>query len=114
MILVSVFSTRGQMALLSHISQLTKRLVQQIGRGGCSLRAASHTSLKHWLGVGFKNTGGNINTALGRSGLRRRFAMRLAWGNIYPGFETAALSDMASANAVETPGGLNTVTRQSI
>jgi hypothetical protein len=46
-------------------------------------RAAGHTSLKRWLlsssqgtveaGAGFKNTGGNIDTALGRSGLRRRF-----------------------------------------
>ena len=39
--------------------------------------------------------------------------MRLAGGKIDPGFETAALStrkassDIASANAMETPGGLN-------
>ena len=37
--------------------------------------------------------------ALGRSWLRR-----LAGVNIYSGFKTAALSDMAPANAVDTPG----------
>ena len=87
------------MALSSHISHLTWHLVQQIGRGGCSLRgelrrprcsgeninrAAGHTSLKRWLlssfqgksveaGAGFRNTGVNIDTALGISGLRRGF-----------------------------------------
>ena len=115
------------MALSSHISHLTGPLVQLIGRGGCSLRgelrrsrcsgeninrAAGHTSLKRWLlsssqgtveaGAGFKHTGGNIDMALGRSWLRR-----LAGVNIYSGFKTAALSDMAPANAVETPGRLN-------
>ena len=96
-ILISAFSTRGQMALSSHMSNLTRHPVQQVGRGLLSQRrvgrprcsgentdrAAGHTSLKRWLlsssqgtvevGAGFKNTGGNIDTALGRSGLRRRF-----------------------------------------
>ena len=65
-ILISAFSTRGQMALSSHISQLTRHLGQQIWRGGFFLSQGRVEA-----GAIFMNSGDNIYTAPGPTGLTR-------------------------------------------
>ena len=83
----SLFHQGPNGAVITYVESEGLLSQRRVGRPRCSGenidRAAGHTSLKRWLlsssqgtvevGAGFKNTGGNTDTALGRSGLRRRF-----------------------------------------